>query len=104
MWIPYHEDTLGISRGHHGNIKGISGGDIMEISWGNYLGDGKLSWGYQGYSIGILLAYHADIGSLEKSDVLPLEVKLKLRHWPSTAYSFIYRLTNKKPAFHHLQY
>ena len=24
---------------------------------------------------------------------------LKLRHWPSTALSFIFRLTNKKPVF-----
>jgi len=53
--------------------------------------------------MGIILAYYVDIGSLEKSDVLPLGVKLKLRHWPSTAYSFIYRLTNRKPVFPHLQ-
>ena len=92
---------MGISRGHHGDIKGISGGISWKFHGEIILG---IAWGYQGYNIGILWAYHVDIGSLEKSDVLPLGLKLKLRHWPSTAYSFIYKLTNKKPAFHHLQY
>ena len=58
MWIPYHEDILGISRGHHGNIKGISGGDIMEISWGNYLGDIRgITLAYYWHIIGISCGY-----------------------------------------------
>ena len=80
----YHWIIMGLSRDYHGIIMG-------------------LSWDYHG----IIMEYLVGIGSLgsfEQSHVLPLGVELKLRHWPTTALSFISRLTNMKPAFCHLKY
>ena len=95
---------------YHGVIMGV----IMGLSWDYHRIIMGLSWDYHGIITGLSRDYHGiimeylggigSLGSLEQSNVLPLGVELKLRHWPSTALSFISRLTNMKPVFCHLQY
>ena len=90
--IGYHGVIMGLSWDYHGIIIG-------------------LSWDYHGTITGLSRDYHGiimeylgcigSLGSLEQSNVLPLGVELKLWHWPSTALSFISRLTNMKPVFCH---